>query len=251
MKNAIIHIPHSSKEIPLNIREQFILNDKYLNLELIKMTDYKTDEIFNIAGCSIISSEISRLVVDVERFPNDENEPMSKKGMGVIYYKTHDQKKLRRQLANNEKSELLSKYYFPHHNKLNESVRAKLEKYGKVLIIDCHSFSSLKLSYEMGNDDIRPDICIGSDSFHTSSDILEFTVKTFKDEGFSVKENYPFEGTLVPSDFYLKDKRVTSIMIELNRGLYMNEKSGRVNNEYERIKKIVQNCCILIIEKFA
>jgi len=56
---------------------------------------------------------------------------------------------------------------------------------------------------------------------------------------------------LVPSDFYLKDKRVTSIMIELNRRLYMNEKSGMVNNEYERIKKIVQNCCISIIDKFA
>ena len=44
----VTHIPHSSTEVPLDIRDQFILNDDELDLE-IKITDHQTKEIFTTA----------------------------------------------------------------------------------------------------------------------------------------------------------------------------------------------------------
>jgi N-formylglutamate amidohydrolase len=45
--------------------------------------------------------------------------------------------------------------------------------------------------------------------------------------GYSVGVNRPYEGTLVPMAFRQRDRRVISIMIEVNRSLYMDEATGR------------------------
>ena len=42
----------------------------------------------------------------------------------------------------------------------------------------------------------------------------------FTARGYSVSINSPFSGTIVPLKHYLKDRRVSSIMIEVNRSLY-------------------------------
>lgn len=47
-----------------------------------------------------------------------------------------------------------------------------------------------------------------------------------KRAGFKVAINTPFAGTLVPLKHYGQERRVTALMIELRRDLYMNEASG-------------------------
>ena len=49
--------------------------------------------------------------------------------------------------------------------------------------------------------------------------------------------NKPYEGTLVPMAFYKKDRQVESIMIEVNRSLYMDEMTGTKRDSFESIKK--------------
>ncbi|MDG2197075.1 MAG: hypothetical protein P8O70_09345 [SAR324 cluster bacterium] len=44
----VTHIPHSSTEVPSNIRDQFVLNDDELDLEIKKITDHQTKEIFTM-----------------------------------------------------------------------------------------------------------------------------------------------------------------------------------------------------------
>ena len=46
------------------------------------------------------------------------------------------------------------------------------------------------------------------------------------DLGYSVAVNEPYAGTLVPSDYYRSDSNVQSVMIEVNRALYMDESTG-------------------------
>jgi N-formylglutamate deformylase len=117
----ILHIPHSSKVIPEDLRDQIVLSDDDLTVELLQMTDAFTDELFALPGATILRFPISRLLVDVERFRDDAEEPMSKKGMGMIYTLTANGKKLKRTLQLQEKDILISQYYDTHHHAVDGS----------------------------------------------------------------------------------------------------------------------------------
>ena len=245
--SIILHIPHASKHIPDEYLQYFTLSKKDLEIEILKMTDHFTDELFDVLGDNIhqLKFPISRLLVDVERFEKDELEPMSKVGMGCIYEKTHDGNSLKN--VENIKDELINKFYKTHHENFIKIVDTKLKQNNKVLIIDCHSFPKYPLPYELNQEMDRPEICIGSDNFHTSEKLRNLIGELFKKSDFTVKYNAPFKGSIVPLKFYNKDKRVQSIMIEVRRDLYMNEHSGEKNKKFNYIKNILGQILMKII----
>ncbi len=71
-----------------------------------------------------------------------------------------------------------------------------------------------------------PEIGIGTDAMHTSAELHAFTETFFTDRGFRVGANRPFAGTLVPNAYFGRDRRVQSVMIEVRRDLYMDERTG-------------------------
>jgi len=74
----ILHIPHASRHVPEALRGQFVLDDHALGEELARVTDAFTDELFDSPGACRVVFPLSRLVVDVERFSRDRDEPMSR-----------------------------------------------------------------------------------------------------------------------------------------------------------------------------
>lgn len=106
----VLHLPHASTVIPESIRSQFSLNDTELDQELGFITDHFTDELFQTPAsvATTIPFQVSRIVVDPERFEDDAQEPMSQRGMGAVYTLTTQQTTLRNPLANEERTRLLS-----------------------------------------------------------------------------------------------------------------------------------------------
>ena len=88
-------------------------------------------------------------------------------------------------------------------------------------------------------DPIRPDICVGTDPFHTPPTLTDSIEQFFRTLGWTVYRDTPYKGTYVPLQFYGKDKRVASIMIELNRKLYMDEETGEKLLSFPAIQRIV------------
>ena len=134
------------------------------------MTDHQTLAMFACptSSAAVVRAPVSRLVVDVERFEDDKHEPMFGRGMGAIYSVTSGLTPLRRTLHAGERDALMQAYYRPHHARLEAAVSAALDVHGHCLVIDCHSFPSVALPYEDADvAAVRPDICIGSDDFHT------------------------------------------------------------------------------------
>jgi N-formylglutamate amidohydrolase len=226
--------------IPENLRDQIVLSDADLSAELTLMTDAFTDELFSLLLTTTIRFPISRLLVDVERFPDDADEPMSKVGMGMIYTLTAYGNKLKRTLQPHETRHLVSQYYEPHHQKLLTEVKNELEKYGKALIVDCHSFPSQPLPCDENQSIPRPEFCIGTDPFHTPRALIQATERSIEQMGYSVGINRPYAGSMVPMAFYEKDRRVASIMIEVNRSLYMDELAGTKTGRFDTIKEQIQ-----------
>lgn len=244
MNNILIHIPHSSYFIPNKYKHLFWLKEDELFQEQIKMTDSFTNELFNIKEIYKLIFPVSRLVCDVERFRNEKDEEMTKQGMWVCYTKTSDLKPLKA-VNNKHKQEILKLYYDKHHKNFEILVEESLKDNDSCLIIDAHSFPSVSLPYELHSQGSRPDICIGTDSFHTPQKIADYLYEAFSDLGYNVGINNPFCGTIVPLKFYGKEKKVHSIMLEINRSLYMDEKIGQKNNNFQRIKKDIEKIILL------
>lgn len=237
MNKVILHIPHSSMVIPDYIRKNILLSDSVLKKELELLTDLYTDLIFQ--GKDTIKCTFSRFVCDVERFEDDALEKMSKLGMGAVYIKTPTGKKLRN-ADEIQRNHIMENYYKPHHSEFETMVEEKLICYNKCFILDCHSFNEEINYINMEN---APDICIGSDSFHTPENIKNAAINIFELDGYKVSVNTPFSGSIVPLRYYTKDKRVSSIMIEINRKLYI-KNENKIN--VEGMHKLISVCNQLI-----
>jgi len=221
----ILHIPHASTLIPDEQRSTLLLSDADLERELLCMTDRHTDLLFRHPDAIVVCFPLSRLVVDVERFPDDGEEPMAEKGMGRFYSLTSDGKPLRKPLGWEEESRRCA-WYERHHHALSRAVEKELEASGRALIVDCHSFPDLPLPCDIDQSRPRPEICIGTDPFHTPAWIADFLEKAFMELGYEVERNRPFAGAIVPLKTYRIEPRVWSVMIEINRRLYMDEPTG-------------------------
>ena len=131
-----------------------------------------------------------------------------------------------------------------------EQVDARLKQFGRALIVDCHSFPDKALPYELNQDGDRPDICLGTDAFHSPKYLVGAAEELFSQRGYSVASDYPFEGALVPEKHYRVAPQVESIMIELNRKLYMNELTGEKNSDFDRLAHDVGEIVVRLFDIF-
>lgn len=239
----LVHIPHSSTSIPSPYRSQFLLSAAALDRELLAMTDRYTDELFAdhavTNGGSAFVNSLSRLVFDPERFEDDALEKMSEKGMGAVYTTTSDLGSLRApDFPTADRETILRDLFRPYSDTFSSEVSSQLDRFGRCLIIDAHSFPSTPLPYEDSTLD-RPDLCIGYDDFHSSETLIAAIERIGLESGWSVGRNVPFAGSYVPLAYYRTDPRVVSVMLEINRGRYMDETTGDRSVTFEDVRGLV------------
>jgi N-formylglutamate deformylase len=247
---VLLHIPHSSQIIPEAVRPGIFLSDADLSAELLRMTDHYTDELFAVDDglANRLVYPVSRLVADPERFREDEAEVMAGKGMGAVYTSASNGVGLR---DGSDREALLTEFYDPHHRQFEAWVSEALATHGRAVIIDCHSYPSTPLPSDLNQQQPRPDTCIGTDSFHTSPELLSACSGALEAQGWTFGVDWPYAGCIVPTSYYRSDSRVQSIMIELNRSLYMDEKSGAKLAEFESVGKSVRAALSEIIAAVA
>jgi N-formylglutamate amidohydrolase len=227
-----------------------VLTEAELQQELLRMTDAYTDDLFRCDGAASVRYPVSRIVVDPERFENDADEVMSQVGMGVVYTRTSDGRTLRHVPTPPDREALLAAYYRPHHAALTDAVAGAVRQHSRCLVIDCHSFPLNPLPYELDRRLDRPDICIGTDPFHTPAELADHVIKGFRLHGYRVAINRPFAGALVPATFYRRDANVAALMIEVNRALYMDERTGAKSGRFGETRAAVAQVLARSAQRF-
>jgi len=145
-------------------------------------------------------------------------------GMGSVYTRTSDGRPLRRRDPTRD-ARLVATYLQPYADALADLVDDRLAAVGRAVIVDVHSYPTVSLPYEMHADGQRPAVCLGVDSRHTPSWLLEAARATLAPlAGIAVNE--PFAGTYVPLRHFGSDLRVASVMVEIRRDTYMSEPGG-------------------------
>ena len=180
---------------------RFALAEADLQAEIVRLTDWYTEELFALLA-SVATSVIfpySRFFVDVERYRDDAEEPMSARGMGAVYTATTHGTSLRTALAASARERLVATYYDPHHEALTQAVNSALEYRSRCLIIDAHSFPSHPLPCDRDQSEPRPHFCIGTDRLHTPHELVKLTASGLQDHGWTLKVDAPYAGTIVPS----------------------------------------------------
>lgn len=222
--NILLHIPHSSTEFPgglVTFRD--LANEERL------LIDYYTDELFipeepqrNITA---VVFPWCRLYCDVERLVND---PLEKRGLGITY----------RRFSAETSCPDPSYDYDPDGNAFNEyadwhaTVSKRLNALYNPLLIDCHSFSSRPNPLNSNPPDI--DICIGfnDDGTCPCKVVIGDIVRYFEKKGYKVGVNEPFSNSKtfpVPGEY-------KSVMIEVNKRLYMDEVTLAKTEGFDRLK---------------
>ncbi|MEU1212023.1 N-formylglutamate amidohydrolase [Streptomyces sp. NPDC005790] len=225
---VLLHVPHSSRAIPEQVRDGIVLGDEALEAELDHITDSHTAGLAARASESAAVSPwrfvngLSRLVVDPERFPDDREEMLAV-GMGAVYTRTTHREPLRPPGA--DPAPLLDRYFHPYARAMTAAVDERLAATGRAVVIDVHSYPATALPYELHGTGPRPPICLGTDGFHTSPALLALAEAAFSGFG-GTGLNSPFPGTYVPLKHYGTDRRVGALMIEIRRDLYMTEPGG-------------------------
>lgn len=230
MNNIVLHIPHSSLKVP-NWYHKLVSNKNMAQYFNTSITDLETDKLFGNNKFTKIVFPYSRIFCDVEKFADDSQEIMSQFGMGFVYTKTH----LGEQFfypTEQYKKLVYDKYYIKHHNKLNKVVKKSLTK-NKTILIDCHSFSKEIIMFEEKKENL-PDICIGFDKLYYNENLINFIKNYFISNGYSVKLNYPYSGTMIPNDYFKNiDDNLLCVMIEINKRLYLNDNLEVINNIFK------------------
>ncbi|WP_067827314.1 N-formylglutamate amidohydrolase [Nocardia inohanensis] len=233
----ILHVPHSSRVIPSEVRAATLLDDLALELELDHLTDAHTEHLAATAADRArirpwqFVNRMSRLVVDPERFPDDREEMLAV-GMGAVYTRTTTGTPLRP--ADFDAKPLLDSYFHPYAEAMTALVADRLAAAGRAVILDVHSYPTHPLPYELHGDGPRPPICLGTDVFHTPSAVLARATEIFGVIG-KTDIDTPFAGTYVPLAHYGTDARVAALMIEIRRDTYMLEPGGPPTPEFARV----------------
>ena len=91
-------------------------------------------------------------------------------------------------------------------------------------------------------------LCIGTDEFHTPARLADEFVRRFSAEAQAVARNRPFSGTMVPMRYFRNDRRVMSIMIEVNRRLYLDATTGKAGKRFGHVQSMLARVLEAVVE---
>lgn len=250
--SVVLHVPHDSTRIPDAVRRGIVLDDETLARELLASTDHHTAELvrgLDVDGVRLHVNDLSRLVVDPERFLDPNLEETEAVGRGAIYTRGFDSTVLRDTSSPDwprQRADLIDHYFTPYHTAFDELVGEVLAAHGHCTIVDVHSYPQRAQPYELHADGQRPEVCIGTHPNHTPKWITDAIAGHGKDLDLTTALDTPFSGTFVPTRF-LGDARVRSVMIEIRRDTYCDEATAEPHAGMDRIRALLRRTVVSII----
>ena len=206
-KKLLAHIPHSSIQ---NYSYGWI-GKSFLFKDVKYKTDWHTDLLFRSYNPNVdeMIFPYSRFYVDVERL---ENDPLEAEGQGKIYTKYNSYERC---FLTDDDIRMLNGIYSDWRSKCNEKI------VDNTLVIDCHSFSN----------DIAPDVdvCIGfnDDESKPDDEVINYIADVFSHFGYGrIAFNKPYSNSIT------FNRPHHSVMIELNKSIYMDEETLLMNNDF-------------------
>lgn len=225
---GVLSIPHSGELIAPEFKD-LLVNDTLL---LRKDVDYKVHELIDInalnnAGIAIIKANYSRVCVDLNRA----------KEVALLNWKknSHGEQIVLHEPGKEVAKKLIQRYYTPYFSKLKELIGMLLETMEIASFIDLHSMPSKPTAYHFEQNpqqkSERPDFCLSDNHGKTCESKFIKTIQDSLNKDYAeVWLNDPYIGGYITT-FADSIDNVNNIQIEINRGIYMDEKKYQLTED--------------------
>lgn len=244
---VVVSVPHAGRDFPADELGLYRVRTE----ELARAGDLWVDRLFADApalGATVVRSAWSRFVVDLNRF-SDDLSPTVAVGAnareadgyygecGVIWAITPRRQPIyRRPLAADEVARRLERYHAPYHRLLADALARAHEEHGFAVLLDAHSMPSRAVRLE--GESVSPaDVIPGDVNGRTCHLHLRQTTESFwRDSGLHVRSNWIYPGGAISRTYGRPDLGVHAIQLELNRRLYMDEKTSRPHARFDALR---------------
>lgn len=110
-------------------------------------------------------------------------------------------------------------------------------------MLDCHSMPSEICS--LMQDTAKIDFCLGT-LFEQScpAEMHDIFKQQLEEDGYNVADNCPYSGAYITFNYCQPRKGIYTMQMEINRGLYMNERVYKKNNAFSMLS---DNICKAIL----
>jgi len=234
----VVTSPHSGTRYP----PAFLELSRLSLLDLRASEDTHVDTIFSAAptlGVPLLSALFPRVYLDVNREPleldpsmfSDALPPHAKtdtarvrSGLGTLPRTAGDGQHIyRRKLPFAEAARRLAECYEPYHATLADLIRTARARFGRCILLDCHSMPSTAVEGDRGG---TPDIVLGDRHGTTCTRLITDAAEAaLTAQGFRVRRNKPYAGGFTTAHYGHPTRGVHALQIEINRGLYMDERT--------------------------
>lgn len=257
----IFSCPHAGRDYPRKL-----LSLSPLPLETLRRSeDAYVDQLIPPTvnrRIPMLMAKFPRLFVDVNRSPreldpqlfsgplDDASESRSTRviaGFGVIPKLAADGRLIYpSRLPSSEARARLKHCFTPYHDALTDLIAKAKQRFSRVLVVDWHSMPS-----GSGASGRLPDIVLG-DVYGASclDGETELWEDAFAHEGFHVGRNTPYAGGYVASHYGRPEDGVSVLQIEINRGLYMDERKVARKRDFrsfaERIGSVIERVSLAL-----
>lgn len=221
----LLSVPHCGTAFPDELRAEY---DVALSAKPDD-TDWFVNRLYDFApamGITMVSAVYSRWVIDLNRDP--ESKPLYTDGRIItglcpttdffgksIYIDQRDE------LSQQEVNRRLKSYYHPYHKKIGELLTELKNRFGKVLLWDCHSIREFVPTI---NKEKFPNLILGdADGTSASPGLIEIAIRELESSDYGVNHNHPFKGGYITRSFGKPVEEQHALQLEMSKVMYMND----------------------------
>ncbi len=251
-----LSIPHSGEMIPPEVTWLAGLSEPTLMRDVDRYVDKLYEKAIKESELPALITPWHRYVVDLNRWPDqydgaaveEAEQPAGKEPKGLHWsVTTFDEPLIEKPMSQRLHQDLVEKYYQPFHDQLKELQKKIIEKWGVVYHLDLHSMPSKGTELHPDPGETRAEIVVSD--FHGKSARGEFkdlVMTSLQKAGFQVAYNWPYVGGGITQMYGCPEENKHTIQIEMNRHLYMDEDSKKLDKD--KLEGMQNRLCRAILE---
>ena len=246
---VLVEVPHSGLRVPPEVESEIDTTP----LAVLRDSDIYVDQLYQRApehGATMLVSRVSRYVVDLNRGPEEVDSaavprhPRARHipARGVVWRaRTDGTPLLRAPLTIEQFTRRLALFYEPYHQTLRDVAARMREEHGRVVILAAHSMPSAGRRMLGGGEIRRADVVPGTRGRSTADGrIIDLIDSHFRQAGLSVKHDDPYRGGWTTSSYGAPKRGQHAVQIELNRALYVDERSNEIKkNDFAQLQTVL------------